>query len=144
MVCNVHTDREAIGTCTTCGKAICGECAVDLGGKLSCRDCLARGQVNSGVKDPNTAFLIELIGGFFGLLGIGYLYVGRTNDGIIRLVAWLAYIAVAWIAIGLLSVIVIGVLCIPVQIIIQIGVPIWSALSLKNQLEGKPAPFSRQ
>jgi hypothetical protein len=32
--------------------------------------------------------LIELVGGIFGLLGLGYLYAGRTNDGLIRLVAW--------------------------------------------------------
>jgi TM2 domain-containing membrane protein YozV len=85
-------------------------------------------------KDPDNAFLIELVGGFFGLMGLGYLYAGRTEDGIIRLIAWMAYVAFAWIGITLLSFIIIGLLCIPVQLVIQVGVPIWSAMSLKNSL----------
>jgi TM2 domain-containing membrane protein YozV len=85
-------------------------------------------------KDPNTAFIIELVGGFFGLLGLGYMYMGRTDEGIIRLIAWIIYTIIAWIAIVLLSTIAIGCLCVPVQIIIQVGVPIWSAMTLKNSL----------
>jgi hypothetical protein len=54
------------------------------------------------------------------------------------------FIAVAWTGIALLSVVLIGVVCIPVQVILQIAVPIWSAMSIKNEMEGKPAPFSRQ
>lgn len=50
-------------------------------------------------KDPNTAFLIEFVGGFFGLLGLGYFYAGRTNDGVIRLIAWLVYTVIAVVAI---------------------------------------------
>jgi hypothetical protein len=118
---------------------------VDVNGRLTCRECLARGvAAPPAAKDANTAFLLELIGGLFGLLGIGYLYVGRTQDGIIRLIAWIAWIAIAWIGISLLSLVLVGILCIPVQIIIQIGIPIWSALSLKNNMMGKPAPITGQ
>jgi hypothetical protein len=87
-------------------------------------------------KDPNTAFLIELIGGFFGLLGLGYLWIGQTNDGLIRLIAWLVYNIVAWIAIVLLMVVVVGCFCVPVQLLIQIGIPVWSAFTLKNMMTG--------
>ena len=87
-------------------------------------------------KDPNTAFLIEMIGGFFGLLGLGYLWLGLTNDGLIRLIAWMVYNIVAWIAIVLLMVVVVGCFCAPVQILIQIGIPIWSAYTLKNMMTG--------
>jgi hypothetical protein len=87
-------------------------------------------------KDPNTAFLIELIGGFFGLLGLGYLWIGLTNDGLIRLIAWLVYNIVAWIAIVLLMVVVVGCFCVPVQLLIQIGIPVWSAFTLKNMMTG--------
>jgi len=85
-------------------------------------------------KDPNTAFLIELVGGCFGLLGLGYMYVGRTNDGVIRLIGWIVYNFIAWIAIFLLMSIVIGCFCVPVQLAIQIGVSIWSAMTLKNSM----------
>ena len=91
-------------------------------------------QNSSTPQDPNNAYIIELVGGLFGLLGLGYFYVGRTNDGIIRLLAFLVYNVIAWIIIGLLSAVLIGICFIPVQIMIQIGVSIWSANTLKKSL----------
>jgi len=136
MQCYRHPENPAIGTCTACGRAVCSLCAVDVQGKLLCRDCLSSGKAAPTAKDPNTAFLIELLAGFFGLLGIGYLYAGRTNDGILRLVIWIVYNIIAWVAIVTLSAIIVGVICIPFQLAIQIGVPIWSALTLKKQMTG--------
>jgi len=93
----------------------------------------------SGDKDPNTAFLIELVGGFFGLLGLGYLYVGRTNDGVLRLVLWLLYDIIAAVVIAALIAVIVGLACVPVQLAIQIVVPIWSASQLKKELlQGAP------
>ncbi len=89
-------------------------------------------------KDPNTVFLIEMVGGFFGFLGLGYFYVGRTNDGILRLILWLVYGVTATITISLLLAIFIGIICIPIQLVIQVGVPFWSANTLKtDMLSGK-------
>src|SRR5574340_1699872 len=85
-------------------------------------------------KDPNTTFLIELVGGFFGMLGLGYFYVGRTNDGLIRLLLWMAFLAIGWITISILSAVLVGLLCIPIQLALQFGVPIWSAITLKNKM----------
>ena len=42
----------------------------------------------SGGKDPNTAMVIEILAGFFGFLGIGHIYVGFTQQGLIRLFSW--------------------------------------------------------
>lgn len=135
MNCYVHTDVIAVGTCVTCGRPICKDCAIETNGRLVCRNCLATGKaVAPASKDINTAFLIELVGGFFGLLGLGYLYTGRTNDGILRLIAWIIYSITAYIIITLLLAVFIGLLCIPVQLVIQIGVPLWSATALKNSM----------
>lgn len=136
MNCYIHNEKMAVGTCTACGRPICNECAIETNGKLVCRTCLAEGRVSasSQTKDANTAFLIELVGGFFGLLGIGYIYVGRTNDGILRLILWIIYDVIAAITISLLLAVFIGILCIPIQLAIQIGVPLWSANNLKNSL----------
>ena len=84
--------------------------------------------------DPNTVYLVELIGGLFGLLGIGYFYVGRTNEGVLRLILFLIYNITAWVVIMLLTAFVIGLCFIPVQIIIQVLVAVWSANALKNSL----------
>lgn len=143
MNCYVHPENDAIGTCTSCGRPICRECVVEMQGKFICRPCLASGKASTIAKtdkDVNTAFLIELVGGFFGLLGIGYMYVGRTNDGIIRLILWIIYDVIAAITISLLLVVWVGIFCIPFQFAIQIGVPLWSANNLKNILtSGNPS-----
>ena len=38
MICFNHANRAAIGTCKGCSKALCHECAVDLGLGLACRN----------------------------------------------------------------------------------------------------------
>ena len=95
-------------------------------------------------KDPNTAFLIELVGGFFGLLGLGYFYIGRSNDGIIRLIGWIIYDVIAFIVISALLTVLIGLFCLPFQLIIQVAIPLWSANALKKQMisgmSGGPPP----
>ena len=37
MRCYYHNDREAVGSCKSCGKGLCSECAVDLAKGLACR-----------------------------------------------------------------------------------------------------------
>jgi hypothetical protein len=38
MSCFYHHDRDSVGSCKSCGKDLCSECAVDLGKGLACRD----------------------------------------------------------------------------------------------------------
>lgn len=97
-------------------------------------------------KDPDTAFLIEIAGGFFGFLGLGYFYTGRTNDGLIRLIIWWVYLGVSYVIITVLSLAgFIGLLCCIPQLAIQICLPFWSANSLKKSMissisTGTPRP----
>ena len=37
MRCFYHQDKEAVGTCKSCRKGVCIDCAVDLGKGLACR-----------------------------------------------------------------------------------------------------------
>lgn len=41
-------------------------------------------------KDSDLAFLIELVGGLLGFLGLGYIYSGLTNNGLLRLLGYWA------------------------------------------------------
>ena len=136
MYCYIHPDVAAVGSCTSCGKLICDTCAVDVQGKMVCRVCVSEGKAVRSITehDPNTVFLVEFIGGFFGLLGIGHFLVGRTNDGLIRLIAWLIYDIIAAVIITLLLAVIIGIVCIPIQLAIQVGVPYLSASTLKKEL----------
>lgn len=40
MKCFYHTETDAVGTCSQCGKAACRECIEDVGGALLCKGCL--------------------------------------------------------------------------------------------------------
>lgn len=78
-------------------------------------------------RDPQTAMIIEIVAGLFGFLGIGYLYAGKTNQGIIRLIVW-------WVVLGLLGLSIavgIGLCLLPIAWIVG---PIVSGIMLKNEL----------
>ena len=51
MRCFYHQDKDAVGSCKSCGKGLCLECAVDLGKGLACR----------GRCEESTRAIIELV-----------------------------------------------------------------------------------
>jgi TM2 domain-containing membrane protein YozV len=81
-------------------------------------------------KDPNSAMIIELVGTFFGLMGLGWLYAGHTNRGIIALVTWLVVVVVA----ALISVLT-GGLFACLWLPAQIAAAVISALQVKQAVE---------
>jgi hypothetical protein len=83
MRCFHHAEREADGTCKSCGKGVCSECAVDLDRGLACRgrceanaraiiDLVERNIQNSGV----TARLIQQNGSVRSGAGIFHIAMG--------------------------------------------------------------------
>ena len=40
MECHNHPDREAVANCSLCGKAVCAECSMEIGGNIYCKDCI--------------------------------------------------------------------------------------------------------
>ena len=52
-----------------------------------------------------------------------------------RLILWLVYVTAAWCIASALVAVLVGIICLPVQFVIQIIVPIWSASTLKKQME---------
>lgn len=44
MKCDIHRNREAIGTCMTCSRGTCPECKVALQGILYCKSCVESGK----------------------------------------------------------------------------------------------------
>jgi hypothetical protein len=90
----------------------------------------------------NNAFLIEAVGGFLGFLGLGYIYAGRTEDGLVRLVGWWIAMAAMWTAVGLLTAVLIGVCLWLPAVAVQLGVPLWSASQLKLAMEAEAPPAS--
>jgi TM2 domain-containing membrane protein YozV len=62
----------------------------------------------TGNRDPNVALALELAGGFFGFLGIGWIYAGRPGLGIALLIG---YWLLDWVIGVTLSIFTLGVWC---------------------------------
>ncbi len=78
-------------------------------------------------KDRSLAAILEAIGGFFGFMGLGWLYAGQVGKGLTFLIGYWVYLIVA----GLLSTITMGFgLCIFLPI--SIGLLIYSVTSLNT------------
>jgi len=71
MKCYYHPEVDAVATCTDCGKAICQSCAVNVGGRLLCQQCLASGTARGRAESvpTNPLAIVSLVLGILGLLG---------------------------------------------------------------------------
>lgn len=45
MQCYNHPELAAVAACAGCGKGVCETCAVEVGGRVYCKQCLAAGTV---------------------------------------------------------------------------------------------------
>lgn len=90
-------------------------------------------------KDPNTAMIIEILAGYFGFLGIGYLYAGRTAGGLLRLFGWWALIFVGIFGSVMMSAFsdsgsVLAIVALLCLIPIILATPVVSGLMLKRSM----------
>jgi hypothetical protein len=141
MKCHLHPNQEAIGACTSCGKTVCHQCAVEVSGRLVCRPCLSSGNVHPGSlsrgqKDRSLALILEILPGLFGFLGFGWIYLGQTEKGVTFLIGYLVWAVAA----GVLMAITAGFACIFVAPI-NIGVIAMSASQLNRFMDGNPQLF---
>ncbi len=81
-------------------------------------------------KDPTTAFIVELIAGIFGFLGIGHIYAGQTTRGVVLLVCFWAFLVVEI----LLMFVLVGFCLTPLNLLVPLGSAFW----LKREMEGQP------
>ena len=40
MECHNHPDKEAVANCSFCGKPVCPDCIMEIGGNVYCKDCI--------------------------------------------------------------------------------------------------------
>lgn len=91
MKCFYHSDREAVGTCQTCGKSLCRECAEKYT-PLSCDDChremIARSR-NEREKAKQDALIdtkaelikATVIGLIFGIFIVVFIGLQKDSHG---------------------------------------------------------------
>ncbi len=126
-------------SCSYCGSAInssdtyCPNCGTRVAGSA-----LATGD-GSGAhtrtptgprRDAGLAFLLELLPGLFGFLGIGHVYVGEVVRGLLLLAGYWVFISFELLA--LLG--TVGWCLTPLNLLIPIGSAFW----LKRDLESHP------
>lgn len=91
MKCYIHNEADAVGTCTSCGKAVCSACEMTVNGKTVCKDCVQRmaGQtVTINRKEPILSLILSFL-----LPGLGQIYNGQVRKGIIMIIG---YILLSW------------------------------------------------
>jgi hypothetical protein len=110
MRCFYHHDKDAVGSCKSCGKGLCAECAADLGKGLACRGrCEADVQALISVIDrniqlqPTTTRLIHagasarMAGSLFCLVtGMFLLIFGLTSERGMTFIAILGGLLLAY------------------------------------------------
>jgi len=71
MKCSYHPEIEAVTVCSTCGRAICQSCTVDVAGRFTCKNCVSTGKVprvQPQKSNPmNPLAIASLILGILGL-----------------------------------------------------------------------------
>jgi hypothetical protein len=111
MRCFYHEEKEAVGSCKSCGKGVCRECAVDLTKGLACRghcedDAQALIQLierNIQISSTSSNLVqqsrgVRLSAGFFHII-MGVLFVAWGFRDIDRL-SLLVVLGVGFIAYG--------------------------------------------
>ena len=136
MKCYTHNDVDAVGTCTSCGKALCTQCAMTVNGKIMCKDCAVgkAGQSGSPVasdrKEPVFALLLSLVGGLVTgslLFSLGQLYNGKVKKfmlmtlanllmGVIYAIAIVVYVVVGVFTLGIGCIVLLPLLFLPLII----------------------------
>ncbi len=99
MKCFKHPSKDATGTCSSCGKGICADCAVEVDDKLLCKECVAKGKskksTTAGGKSPVLAALLSFL-----FSGLGQIYNGELTKGLILAVVYLISWLLSWFLIG--------------------------------------------
>ena len=68
MRCYYHSDVEAVGVCSNCGRGICAKSAVEVEGKLSCKGSCEEAVTRS---DRTAGWWSQKYGAYITALGIG-------------------------------------------------------------------------
>jgi hypothetical protein len=107
MRCFYHEDKEAVGTCKSCGRGLCRECAVELPKSLACRGrCEADAQAVTRLIDRNIQITTTSsrfgarygAGIFYLVMGILFITWGLLN---FERVGFIAILGFAFLAYGI-------------------------------------------
>jgi hypothetical protein len=76
MSCAYHQEQPVQGICSTCGRPICADCLVELGGQAHCKMCL-RASMARPAREINSFMRFVLS----AVPGVGHMYMGLMQRG---------------------------------------------------------------
>lgn len=86
MRCFYHREVEAVGTCKSCGRGLCPDCAAEVGAGLACRSrCEGEVAALNRIIDQNKTAYDKASGAywrvalFYGAVGALFLFGGLTD-----------------------------------------------------------------
>jgi len=140
MKCANHPRADAEGSCTRCARPFCSECAVDLQGRLWCKDCLVEvltrsgaGQVHPGWRKLAAGLLSIFPGAghmFLGLIGKGFALMGLLILSIFLVLLYSDATGMYWLTAYL----------VPSLGVLFLSYAVFDALSIADQAKGKRGP----
>lgn len=82
MKCFNHPDIEAVGVCSSCGKAICSNCSMVINNKVTCKSCVEQ-KINTKQPDKFNIFMhLDVASGIivtvFLIIGTLYVYFDES------------------------------------------------------------------
>lgn len=98
MKCYNHPETDAVGTCSTCGKGICKDSAIEVGDKIKCRNCLKNNTQTERIKNPGLAALLSFL-----WTGLGQIYNGQVGKGFLLMVLDIVNFFLIFIGIGIIT-----------------------------------------
>ena len=95
MQCKNHPERHGTSTCGKCGTWLCGECTVDIQGRLYCSTCLNETDESATRRaaDPMPRMTVPrriswgllFLFSFFFPPGANYMYLGLMKRGLVTM-----------------------------------------------------------
>ncbi len=143
MKCANHPKVDAEGTCTRCGRPFCANCAVDLQGRLWCKDCLVETLTRSGAGQAHpgwrklAAGLLSIVPGaghmFLGLIGKGFALMGLLMLAVFLVLIYSDATGMYWITAYL----------VPALGVLFLSYAVFDALAIADQQRGRGAGAQR-
>jgi len=82
MKCYDHQDVDAVAICKSCGKALCSQCAVDLGRGIACKGrCVDDVQMLISLADNNAKTYSAMRGGRAIVSPVFLIVIGLVSAG---------------------------------------------------------------
>lgn len=124
--CGVRA-RLSDSFCPNCGTRLSSPAQPPARTQGSVQACAPAPALREPVRDPSVGFLLEILPGLFGFLGLGHMYSGQVARGVAFMLVYWAFLFVEL----MLLMMVVGICLLPFNLLIPIGSAFW----LKGEMD---------